>query len=60
MTTKVSTRRFSYQEAQRAQSLIDEATAVGKVMSMAEALRRAEGDQAGADAAHRELEQADL
>ena len=59
MATNVTSRRFSYQDAQRAQYLIDDATAAGKVMSMAEALRRAEGDNTGADAVRRELERVD-
>ena len=58
MATKVTTRRFSYQTAQQAQSLMDAATDAGEPMSMAEALRRGEGDHAGVDAIRRESERA--
>lgn len=59
MVTKVTNRRFSYQVAQEARNLVDAAANAGGRISMGEALRRAEGDHAGADAfRHREAEQA--
>ena len=58
MATIETRRRFSLQVAQQAQSLVDTAGAAGQNMSMAEALRLAEGDTAGAEAVRREIEQA--
>ncbi len=58
MATIETRRRFSLQAAQQAQSLIDSAGAAGQHMSMAEALRRADGDHVSAEVVRREIEQA--
>lgn len=57
MAVKITRRRFSLEAAQRAQSMIEAQVAAGGTMSMAEALRRADGDEAGADRVRHELEQ---
>ncbi len=58
MATKVTTRRFSYQTAQRAGAILEESNVEGRTMSMGRALRLAEQEQAGTRPVGREVERA--